>query len=337
MPRPSPSGPMGEPWPVLILLALITIGAAPADDAGVHDLLRLQRLDQRVETIGYRLALSAGTLCPEQVPLTGIAVQDLSAYGGASRVDARRAFGLGSDPTILAIARGSPAERSGLRIGDALLAIDGESIPATPRVSGNYQRIAAVEDSLDRHTADGALDLDIRRDGTPYRLHIALERGCASRFQVRPSDAIDAGADGHYVEITSAYVERADSDDGLALVLAHELAHNILHHRDRLNAAGVHRGLLQDFGRSARLTRATEIEADRLSLYLVDRAGFSLDEAVRFREDLWHGSWDVFRSATHPSGSERLVILRTEMARIKALEAAGAVPEPNAILPAPGD
>ena len=328
---------MGEPGPVLIRLALIAASAAPVDNTGVRDLLRLQRLDQRVETIGYHLARSAGALCPEQVPLTGIAVHDLSAYGGASRADARRAFGLGSEPTILAVARGSSAERSGLRVGDALVAIEGESIPATPKSSGTYQRLAAVEDSLERHATDGTLDLDIRRSGTPYRLHIALERGCASRFQVRPSDAIDAGADGHYVEIASAYVERADSDDGLALVLAHELAHNILHHRERLNAAGVHRGLLQDFGRNARLTRATEIEADRLSLYLVDRAGFSLEEGVRFREDLWRGSWDLLRSATHPSGAERLAILRTEMARIKAFKAAGAVPEPSARFPVPGD
>jgi len=284
-----------------------------------------------------RLAHSAGTLCHEQVPLTGIAVQDLSAYGGASEADARRAFGLGVEPGILAVAQGSPAERAGLRIGDALVAIDGEAVPAAPRASGTYQRVAAVEDSLDRHAADGALDLDIQRGGARHRLHIALERGCASRFLVRPSDAIDAGADGHYVEITSAYVERAGSDDGLALVLAHELAHNILHHRDRLDAAGVHRGLLQDFGRSARLTRATEIEADRLSLYLVDRAGFSIDEAVRFREDLWRGSWEVLRSATHPSGAERLAILRTEMARIKALKATGALPEPSARFPVPGD
>lgn len=325
---------MAEPGPVLILLALIAISATPADDAGVRDLLRLQQLDQRVETIGYRLARSAGTLCPEQVPLTGIAVQDLSAYGGTSRADARRAFGLGPDPTILAVARGSPAERSGLHMGDALVAVDGEAAPAAPRSLGTYQRVAAVEGSLDRHAADGALDLDIRRGDTPYRLHIALERGCASHFQVRPSDAVDAGADGHYVEITSAYVKRADSDDGLAIVLAHELAHNILRHRDRLNAAGVHRGLLQDFGRSARLTRATEIEADRLSLYLVDRAGFSLDEAVRFREALWRGSgWDVLRSATHPPGAERLAILRTELTRIRAFKAAGALPEPGADSP----
>jgi len=304
---------------IALLLSLLALIAMPMEDAGVRDLLRLQRLDQRVETIGYRLAHSAGSLCPEQVPLTGIAVHDLSAYGGSSQADARRAFGLGPDPAILAVAQDSPAERSGLRTGDALVAIGGEPLPTAPRSSRTYHNVAMVEDSLDRHAADGKLDLDIRRGDALHRIHIDLDRGCGSYFQVRPSGSIDAGADGTYVEITSAYVERADSDGGLAIVLAHELAHNILHHRDRLTAARIDRGLLQNFGRSARLTRNTEIEADRLSVWLVARAGYSLDEALRFREQLWRGSAEVFRSATHPSGAARLDILRTEIARIKAL------------------
>ncbi len=326
--RYSASEPVVDPGPLLPLFALIATSAMPADDAGVRDLLRLQQLDQRVETIGYRLAHSAGSLCPEQVQLTGIAVQDLSAYGSSSQADARRAFGLGPDPAILAVAQDSPAERSGLRAGDALVAIDGEPAPAMSRPSGSYRRITAIEASLDRHAADGKLELDIRHGGTLHRVQIDLERGCASHFQVRPSGSIDAGADGSYVEITSTYVERADSDAGLAIVLAHELAHNILHHRDRLTAAGINRGLLQNFGRSARLTRATEIEADRLSVWLVARADYSLDEALRFREQLWHAD-DVLRSATHPSGTERLQILRTEIARIKA-QGTASEPRPEA-------
>src|SRR4051812_37013975 len=91
-PQCSTSGRVTEAGHRLILLALIAASATATDDARVRDLLRLQRLDQRVETIGYRLAHSASTFCPEQVPLTGIAIQDLSAYGGASRADARRAF-----------------------------------------------------------------------------------------------------------------------------------------------------------------------------------------------------------------------------------------------------
>src|SRR4051794_24487682 len=81
---------VAEPGPGLILLVLIAISTTPVDEAGVRDLLRLQQLDQRVGTIGYRLARSAGTLCPEQLPLTGIAIQDLSAYGGGSQADAKR-------------------------------------------------------------------------------------------------------------------------------------------------------------------------------------------------------------------------------------------------------
>ena len=45
-------------------------------------------------------------------------------------------------------------------------------------------------------------------------------------------------------------------------------------HRVRLDAARVSRGFLGNFGRNARLIRETEVEADRLSVYLLERAGY---------------------------------------------------------------
>jgi hypothetical protein len=327
--------PMPVARAIMMLVIAVAFDVAGAEDIstpsrGVADLLRLQQLDQRVASVGYRLARSAGSLCPDQAPLVGIAVQDLGAYGSASRDDARRAFDLGPLPAILAIAHDSPAERVGLRVGDWLVAVDGEKIAPASGSADTYDRVAAVEDSLERHASDSMLDLEVLRSGAAHRFHLDLERGCASRFQVRPSARIDAAADGKYVEVTSAYVESAATDDGLAILLAHELAHNILHHRDRLDRAGIRRGLLQHVGRSARLTRETEIEADRWSAYLVDRAGLSLDAALRFREGMWgRPGRDLFLSATHPSGRQRLEILRSEISRIRSLEASGLLPEPE--------
>jgi hypothetical protein len=46
----------------------------------------------------------------------------------------------------------------------------------------------------------------------------------------------------------------------------------MLRHRTRLDSGGV-AYFLGNFGRNARLIRETESEADRLSVYLLDRAG----------------------------------------------------------------
>ncbi len=307
---------------------LIAIGAllatlAQSGDEGVAGLLHLQSLDQRVTSTGYRLAVAAAALCANPVPLTGIELHDLSLYGGADRDEARRAFGLDGAPQLLAVAADSPAARAGLERGDALLAVGGVPVPPAGRGDASFDRIEALDGALDRDARDGTLGLTVRHHGTLRTLAVPLASGCASRFLVRVSNETSADADGRYVEISSGYVERAGSDAALAIVLAHELAHNILGHRARLEAAGVRYGIAQHFGRNARMIRETEIEADRLSVDLVARAGFDVDEAIAFREREWRGLAQALHSPTHPAPGDRLAVLRAELARIRPAPAAG--------------
>jgi hypothetical protein len=296
----------------LLALALLALSGTASDD-GVTALRQLQALDQRVTTVGYRLATAAAGLCADSVPLAGVEVHDLSLYGGASRDDARRAFGLGDAPQVLAVAAGSPLARAGLEPGDALVAIGSAPVPG----GAGLDRVERIDTALEAGARGGMLDLVIGHGGAQRTLHAALEKGCPSRFVVRVADSAEAEADGHYVEITSGYVELADNDDALALVLGHELAHNILGHRARLERQGVRYGIAQHFGRNARLIRETEIEADRLSVDLAARAGFDVTRAIAFRERQWRGlDQTLLRSPTHPSPRERLATLRAEYARI---------------------
>jgi Zn-dependent protease with chaperone function len=247
------------------------------------------------------------------VPLPGFVVHDLSLYDRAEQADARAAFGLDDAPHILAVAAGSPAAAAGITPQDALVSIDGAPVPARTATAASFARVAAIDDALAAAAATGVLELGLVRDGVPRTVHLDLERGCASRFDVRASETGDAAADGHYIQITTGYAARADSDDALAIVLAHELAHNILGHRARLDSEHVQRGLPQMFGRNARLTRETELEADRLSIRLVAAAGYSVDAAIAWRRKSW-GTLEqtLFRSPTHPSASERLAALEQE-------------------------
>src|SRR3546814_17247433 len=67
-------------------------------------------------------------------------------------------------------------------------------------------------------------------------------------------------------DLNQGLVDFSPDDAELAAAIAHELAHNILRHRARLDAAGVDRGLAKQFGRNARMFKQTEIEADRPSV-----------------------------------------------------------------------
>ena len=73
-------------------------------------------------------------------------------------------------------------------------------------------------------------------------------------------------------------------------------------HRVRLDAgAACARGFLGNFGRNARRIRETEVEADRLSVYLMERAGYDPEAAVRFWSRFGRRGLNFLGSPTHPN------------------------------------
>ena len=303
---------------VLLGLAIMAMAVGPVSPAS-RDLLTLRALDQRVADVGYRLARAATPFCTERAPLSGLVLHGIEQYGAASRDAAHRTFGLGAELAILVVAHGSPAEATGIRAGDAILAVDGQAVPAPAAGQGATARVETVMRAIEHSTAP-MLTLDIARDGTRQAIAFTPDRGCITQFWVDPSSRLIAEADGHEVEITSAYVERAADDAALAIVLAHELAHNILHHRARLDRDGAHHGLARYFGRSASLSRAAELEADRLSVPIIGCAGYALDDALAFREKLWRDKVAdaLFRAPDHPAAQQRLDTIRQAIARFRA-------------------
>lgn len=320
--------------PVMLLLA-VAERAAAAQASPDQSLVAMRGLDQRVAAIGHRLAVASRDLCPDRRWLPGFAVHDLSQYGADFRAAAIRAFGLESGPTVLALAPGGPAERAGLRLDDVLLGIDGRELPRPEAAGqGTFERMGRILDALDAAFADGAADLSIQRAGARLGLRVTAEQGCATRFQLIPSRRLNALADGRYVQVTTAIASYVADDGELAAVLAHEFAHNVLRHRVRLDDSGVDRGFFGNFGRSARRIRETEVEADRLSVYLLDRAGYDPEAAVRFWSRFGRRGLNFLGSPTHPNWRSRIALFEAEIAAIRRARAAGQVPRPG-FVPAP--
>jgi beta-barrel assembly-enhancing protease len=310
--------------------------AAAQGDRTAESLIGLRALDARVATIGHRLAVSSLDLCTDRQMLPGLAIHDLSQYGGDYRDAAIRAFRLDRGPAVLALAAGGPAERGGLRLDDILLSVDGTELPrGTAAAARTFDRVEAMLGTIEAAFADGEAELAVLRGAEHLSLRIAAERGCATRFQLIPSRRLNALADGRYVQVTTAIGEYVQDDHELAAVLAHEFAHNILGHRARLDAAGVARGFFGNFGRNARLIRATEAEADRLSIYLLDRAGYDPAAAVRFWSRFGRRGLNFFGSPTHPNWRQRIALFEAEIAALRRAKAAGEeVPAPD-FLPGP--
>ena len=102
-------------------------------------------------------------------------------------------------------------------------------------------------------------------------------------------------------------------DDEAATMVAHEMAHNILAHLDRLDAGT----------RNYVTIRRTEREADGLAPWLMANAGYDPAAAPRFIA-AWgprHGG-GATRVPNHDSWQDRAGLMRAEVARIAAARAA---------------
>ena len=310
--------------------------AATQDSTGADPLVAMRALDARVAAIGFRLAVANLDWCADRAWLPGFVIHDLSQYGADYRAAASRAFGLDAGPGVLALVRDGPADRAGLRTDDILLAFDGRPVPrATPGRSGSFEQMEQILAALDEAFADGRAVLAVQRGGARLAVTVEAVRGCATRFQLVPGGRMNAEADGIYVQVTTALAQYAAHDGELAAILAHEFAHNVLGHRVRLNRSGVRRGLLANFGNNARRIRETEVEADRLSVYLMARAGYDPEAAVRFWTRFGRRGLNFLGSPTHPNWRLRVRSFETEIARINAARTAGRQPVPD-FVPLPG-
>lgn len=309
--------------------------AAPAaqDRASESSLAAMRALDLRVAVIGHRLAVANLDRCAARAWLPGFVIHDLSQYGQDIRAAAAQAFGLGAGPGVLVLVPGGPAERAGVRTDDILLAFDGSPVPrGTPGRNGSFAQMELILAALDAAFSDGRATLSVQRGAERLSLGIAAERGCATRFQLVPGRRMNAQADGSYVQVTTALAGYAQDEGELAAVLAHEFAHNVLGHRIRLNEAGVQRGIRANFGRNARRIRETEIEADRLSVYLMEASGFDPQAAVRFWSRFGRRGLNFLGSPTHPNWRLRVQSFEAEIAKIRAARAVGRDPVPDFVV-----
>ena len=188
-----------------------------------------------------------------------------------------------------------------------------------------------VRDAFEAAFADGSVRLVVRRAGATVTLEVGADEGCASRFLILPSRQLNAFANGRSVQVTSRLAEEVGREDELAAILAHEFAHHVLRHRARLDASGVARGMMRNFGRNARLIRATEEEADRLSVWLLARAGYDPQAAVRFWTWFGRRGFNMLGSPTHGGWRSRVARLEAEIA---AMRAAGPNGRPDFLPPA---
>jgi Zn-dependent protease with chaperone function len=290
--------------------------AAPAA-AQTAELEALREADLRLAGTFGQLVTANAALCATTMPWSGLVVHTLGQYAREVRPAARQVFGFERPVAVEAVVPGSPAAAAGVLANDAIVAINGEPVPGE---AADGPASSALRDTVERRLAalppGAAITLRVMRTGETRDLTVVPRPACRSRFEVVPGTGQFAQTDGETIQIATGGLEGL-SPEGEMVRLAHELSHIVMRHRVRLEAAGVSKGMLSEFGRNLRLNRQAESEADLLSVHLLYNAGADPLIAAQF----WEGdgkrfSYGIFRHRAYPSASRRAAALRAEAARI---------------------
>ncbi len=310
------------------LAGLLAFGALPAREAFGQPApageSSLRQDDLRVAAAAYRIALAGRPLCSQSFPLTGLLFHHLAEYEPADRATMVERYRLDRGPGVLTVLGGSPAARAGLVAGDVLLAVNGIAFPSEAEIAAEpdrgkwRKRVEASEAQLEDQLRKGPVELRLLRDGREIGLRLDSLPGCPGRVRLARSRQVNAFANGRTVVMTTAMLDFLRSEDELAVVLGHEMSHNILRHPTLLDEQGVpKRGIGRAIGKNGKRVWRTEEEADRFGIRLMAAAGYDVNAAIPF----WRrylGKYDFFPQIfrTHPSLSVRERITREAIAAL---------------------
>jgi len=290
----------------------------------VKGLRRAAEQQRRVWKIGHRLLAS---LPPEEqetsYPDIGVRLAKIDKI---SRIAFHLPDRIKRGVYILSVREGSPAQIGGLMPGDVVLAIRQSPCPSVASCASMLGKVKPGEE----------LTFRIDRSGTP--MEVATVVGSRPRkidFWVTSDQIVNAWTDDQNIVVTGGMLRFLESDDELAVVLGHELAHITGHHRGKGTATGVLSTLLgATLGIAAEVAapgtgdaimnatsgltqsafmRNFEREADYKGLLHTFRAGYDVSAGVnvweRMGTDIPESLTQDLRSA-HPASPERMVRIR---------------------------
>jgi beta-barrel assembly-enhancing protease len=293
-----------------IMIASYSI-AAPAQ-ADIEAYRALIEQDLRLATTGYRLAAVNAPFCKRKERNPGWVIHDIAQYPNAEI--AKAAFGFEMPIQVAAVVQNGPADQADIKSNDGFIGMSDATFywPAFPLGKRGDERIISFKQLLDERMPEKTgLAMRFSRSGAKFNTTLSPPPVCASDFQIDTVNGKDAGADGHMVSVSIGLARYAANDDEFAFIVAHEMAHNILGHRAQLDAANARK--------NSKAVLATEVEADRLSVWLMSNARYDPNGATRFaarcRKDSCLG---LFTDSKHLGWKKRAEIMQAEIDAIRA-------------------
>lgn len=277
-------------------------------------------LVRRLNKVAHPILANNASLCGDEVAFyTGLEVGSLSVIAKEWQEANKDAFGLDENVRVTHILEESPAWKSGFKIGDIITYINGVKIE--PGEDGYETYRDQLEDLLE--TGD-EITFWVEREGLPIKLSVKPAERCGYQVVMTEDIVVNAYANGEAVMVTKGMMNFARDNEELALVIGHEVGHNVMGHIDKAQGnqvmgaivdgvlaglTGVYTNTFQNAAGMA-FSQDFEQEADYVGLYFMERGGFDSKNAPNFWRRMGaNNPYAIGHATTHPTSASRYVFL----------------------------
>lgn len=304
-----------------------------ADTSAQQALQALVSLQDRLYRVAGPLLVNNAELCKSNARnLLGFTAKTRHSYSAENTDAAQKVLGLGERLQVMGVLAGGGAARAGLKRGDQLVAVDGKAMPQ----GENAERDAAAI-LVPLVTGRTNVNLTIQRSGTNMNLNVPLTYACAYGIELGNTDHVVAYADGYRVLVSRGMMNAAQTDDELAYVVAKEISHNMLAHAARRKQSAAIGGIIDNLVRARPdmssmsgmagvkpMPQEMDAMADKLSLYLLARAGYDINQVIPFWQRIasqYPATVLNGYTALHPATAYRVSAMEKTIKEIKAKQA----------------
>jgi Zn-dependent protease with chaperone function len=283
----------------------------------------------RIYRVAAPLMVKNAPLCRSFArPLLGFTAKNLYSYPAELAPAAESALKLDERLRVMQVLDGSGAMRAGIRAGDILQSIQDQPLPLGAQAETEAARLLAP---LIKNATD--ISVVVLRQERPIKLTIPLTAACAFSMEIGQTPQVSAYADGRRIMITRGMLDFLSSDEELAVILAREIAHNVLQHAasqqltatvasmiDALLPLKPDPAALASRGGLRPMSAKADQEADRLAMYLLARAGYdpaATERVIGKIAQAYPASQNPTYTALHPWTPERRQSIQSILSEIR--------------------
>ena len=302
-----------------------------------------------VKSIGYRINSLNADICNKTDFNSGITYANENVIGLKIAKFFPSKLNLGPKVSIINIVKNSPADKAGLAVGDIILELEGFTFPegknALKKISKHFKDFEEKE----------IKKIKIDRKGQILKFDINQIKICNYPIIFTQDKIVNAYADGKSIIMTQGMVDYAKDDNEIALVIAHELAHNDRGHLDAkkkntliMGSIGFILDLMTIYysgGTAGGDAQNTEMwskigseaysvefekDADYGGVYYAYRAGYDISNVKNFWERIGsENPKQIAISSTHPATAERYLQIEKTVEEINKKKSDGLALIPN--------